>query len=133
MVRKFAPLCLTVLLLALAATSALAAVETLEIDVAPQVLQLNAQGTWLTIHTNLPLAEADAGTVLLDGSLAPSQVFADDCGNLVAKFPMTDVKPYVTDDQHTFTLSVDTTAGTTLVAEDTVTVRTGGSSGGRTR
>jgi hypothetical protein len=75
------------LLLAPAASFALEA----EIDVAPNVLNIQSQGTVVTVHTDLSYGSVDVYTVFLNG-IAIQSWKADNQGNFVAKFSMSAVK-----------------------------------------
>ena len=51
-------------------------------------------GDWLTVHADIPYRVVDTGTVVLtapNGWLDASATFADDRGNLVAKFKMSEL------------------------------------------
>jgi len=63
----------------------------IEIDVAPNVLNIASQGQVVTVHTNLPFAEVTASSVSLNG-VTISSWKADDQGRFVAKFLMSAVK-----------------------------------------
>jgi len=65
--------------------------ETIEIDVAPNVLNIQSQGTVVTVHTDISYWLVDVSSVYLNGILISSWK-ADDRGNFVAKFSMDDVK-----------------------------------------
>ena len=89
------------------------------IDVAPNVINLGSSSTWVTVHADIEYAVVNASSVVLivGSSTVPYDLcFADDRGNLVAKFGMNAVKDilfeYTTvepiDDWFTFELSVET-------------------------
>lgn len=61
------------------------------IDVAPAVLNLNNQGEVVTVHTDIAYSLVTASTVYLNG-VAINSWKADDRGNFVAKFLMTEIK-----------------------------------------
>lgn len=68
------------------------------IYVAPGVIAKSANCTWVTIHTNVPLNSVlfppDAlapAAVVADKVVTIDHMFADDCGNLVAKLKFADV------------------------------------------
>ncbi len=81
---------------------------TIEIKCSPAVVNLNSRagGNWMTVHTNLPwdemLAEED---VTLNG-LEAAVIKPDDCGDLVAKFLLSDLKPLLTAPSTDLTLTV---------------------------
>ncbi len=61
------------------------------IDVAPAVLNLNNQGEVVTVHTDIAYSLVTASTVYLNG-VAINSWKADDRGNFVAKFLMSEIK-----------------------------------------
>lgn len=61
------------------------------IDVAPAVLNLNNQGEVVTVHTDIAYSLVTASTIYLNG-VAINSWKADDRGNFVAKFLMTEIK-----------------------------------------
>ena len=61
------------------------------IDVAPNVLNIQSQGTVVTVHTDIAYGDVDVSSVFLNGILISSWK-ADDRGNFVAKFSMDEVK-----------------------------------------
>nr|WP_319494380.1 hypothetical protein [uncultured Desulfobacter sp.] len=63
----------------------------ISIDVAPSTLNLESQGTVVTIHTNIAFSSVDGGTVTLNG-IPIDWWKADNQGNFVAKFVMSEVK-----------------------------------------
>lgn len=66
-------------------------VQTIDIQVAPNVLNLQSNGTVVTIHTDISYSSVDASTVMLNGVEIQSWK-ADDRGNFVAKFNMDEIK-----------------------------------------
>jgi hypothetical protein len=74
--------------------------QTLEIGIqcSPSTIVLRAirSGDCLTVHADIPYSLVVKGSVELQapyGLLKPYSTFADDCGNLVAKFTMSELKP----------------------------------------
>jgi len=63
----------------------------IDIDVAPATLNLESQGTVVTVHTSIAYSYVVGGTVTLNG-LEISWWKADNQGNFVAKFVMSEVK-----------------------------------------
>ena len=63
----------------------------IEIDVSPNVLNLQSSGTVVTVHTNVDYNAVIASTVYLNG-IPISTWKSDDRGYFVAKFIMEDVK-----------------------------------------
>ena len=63
----------------------------LEIDIAPNVLNIQSSGTVVTVHTDIAYWAVDVSSVFLNGVLIQSWK-ADNQGNFVAKFSMDTVK-----------------------------------------
>ena len=63
----------------------------IDIDVAPATLNLQSQGTVVTVHTSIAFSSVDGGTVTLN-DIEISWWKADNQGNFVAKFVMSEVK-----------------------------------------
>jgi hypothetical protein len=61
------------------------------IRVAPNVLNIQSEGTVVTVHTDISYSDVDAYSVSLNG-IEISSWKADNRGNFVAKFPMDEVK-----------------------------------------
>ena len=61
------------------------------IDVAPSTLNIQSQGQVVTVHTGIAYSSVDGGTVELNG-IEISWWKADNQGNFVAKFVMSEVK-----------------------------------------
>ncbi len=61
--------------------------EAIDITVAPATLNLSYQGDWVTVHTDLAYRDEleDDFTWCLNG-VAATYIYADSCGDLVAKF-----------------------------------------------
>jgi hypothetical protein len=57
----------------------------IEIVIAPNVLNLEAYGTWVTVHATIPYGSVDTSTVYLNG-VEVDATKADSRGELVAKF-----------------------------------------------
>ena len=65
------------------------------IDVAPNVINLGSSSTWLTVHTDIGFTVVNTTSVVLkvgSGTVSNDLCFADERGNLVAKFDMNAVK-----------------------------------------
>ncbi len=86
--------------------------DDIEIQCSPSVVNLNSRtgGDWMTVHTDLDFpGDADAIDATLNG-LTAVNVFADDCGDLVAKFRLSELKGTLTaGTEVTLTLTVDVT------------------------
>jgi len=63
----------------------------IEIDIAPNVLNIQSSGTVVTVHTDIAYWMVEAFTLTLEG-LEISSWKADNQGNFVAKFLMAEVK-----------------------------------------
>ena len=90
--------------------------DDIEIQCSPSVVNLNSRtgGDWMTVHTDLDFPTAEEGVVVeivatLNG-LTAVNVFADDCGDLVAKFRLSELKGTLTaGTEVTLALTVDVT------------------------
>jgi len=63
----------------------------IEIDVAPETLNIQSQGVVVTVHTDIAYGAVDAYSVYLNGVYIKSWK-ADNRGNFVAKFWMDEIK-----------------------------------------
>lgn len=63
----------------------------IEITVSPSTLNLESNGTVVTVHTNLPFGSVDVATVYLNG-VALKSAKVDNRGFFVAKFRMEEIK-----------------------------------------
>ena len=87
--------------------------ETIEIQVAPKVLNLQNNGVVVTIHTDIPFSNVIVSTVSLNGIVIQSWK-ADSRGFFVAKFNLNEVKSLtdlVIEDYNTLTLVGESTNG----------------------
>ena len=94
--------------------------ETIDIVVAPSTINLNYQGPCITVHTNLAYVEGYAW--YLQGVLA-YDVFADDCGDLVAKFDSAAVIAKLTASDEPVTLTLKGESGGILIYQGSDDVR----------
>jgi hypothetical protein len=108
------------------------------IDVAPNVINLGSSSTWVTVHTDIAYAVVIATSVVLivDSYTVFSELcFADERGNLVAKFRMDVVKELFeteVDDLFTFELSGNTNSADNFSgAQDIRVFDNSGQSGGK--
>lgn len=108
-------------MLLVSATLAVADVS-VEIQVAPAQIVLKAPSTWLTVHADIPYSVVDDGSVQING-LDADQVFADDCGNLVAKVEMGRIKDLVAPPSVEITLTGLTTEAEAFSGSETVRVK----------
>jgi hypothetical protein len=70
----------------------------IEIDIAPNVLNIQSAGTVVTVHTDIAYWMVDAYTLELNG-IEISSWKADNQGNFVAKFLMDEVKALALEDE----------------------------------
>jgi hypothetical protein len=116
---------LIVFFLTLAFSAAVAAkAGGITIAISPSVLNLDSQGTWVTVHAEIPYSTVVGASVTLDG-LPVESTFADDRGELVAKFALAQVKDSLKSkvgSSVTLTLSGTTEDGGTFSGTDTVAV-----------
>ena len=100
--------------------------DEVRITVSPKSLAISSVGNKVTIHSNIPAGTVNVSTLELSidgiGSLAPISTFADDRGNLVAKFGMNDVKSMVTVPRAEFTLTGVYFSGGSFSATDVIKV-----------
>lgn len=84
----------------------------INIDVAPNVLNLNNQGVVVTVHTDIAYGLVTASTVYLN-DVPINSWKADDRGNFVAKFLMEEIKalPLNINETNTLQLKGETTTG----------------------
>ncbi|MFZ5832689.1 MAG: hypothetical protein ACOY3P_21590 [Planctomycetota bacterium] len=102
--------------------------EEIGIQVSPSTINLGEQGTWVTVHADIPLAGVITATVMLNG-VEVAWTKADSQGNLVAKFVVDDVRAIVAPPSATLELvgEVVTPEGTVAFSgSDSVRVIAGG-------
>lgn len=97
--------------------------EVIEIQVSPNVLNLQNQGQVVTVHTEIAYSLVDAETVSMNGVEIDSWK-ADDQGNFVAKFLMDEIVglPLDIDDYNTLTLEGTRYDGSTFTGSDDIMV-----------
>lgn len=96
--------------------------EAVAVQVSPSTLLVNAsQGGRVTVHVDIPFSVVLPSSVELNGIPAVS-VFADDRGNLVAKFDEVIVKETLTPPSATLVLTGVTKAGEPFCGTDEVQV-----------
>jgi hypothetical protein len=91
------------------------------IQVSPSTLNLESQGTWVTIHAEIPYSWVVGVSVTLNG-LPVDVTKADNRGELVAKFNLDDVKDMVSPGIVELTLLGVTKDGETFTGSEDVTV-----------
>lgn len=102
---------------------------TIPIQCSPSAVVLHAvrSGDWLTVHADIPYRLVDKATVSLEapnGPLKAAATFADDRGDLVAKFRMGDLISLLatTEPTNDLTLIGSTLAGISFAGTDTVRI-----------
>jgi hypothetical protein len=93
------------------------------IAVSPSTLVMGSQGTWVTVHADVPYRDVAVATVTLNG-IPVAATFADNQGDLVAKFLIDLVKdhPDVRPPSADVTLRALLDDGSEFVATDSIRV-----------
>ncbi len=99
-----------------------AAALEVEIQVSPASIEMDSEGTWITVHATIRYSLVDRATLSMNG-VTPSAVKSDACGDLVVKFARTDIFDIVSPPEATLTLSGLTTAGESFSGTVVVPVR----------
>ena len=92
------------------------------IVVSPNVLNLDSQGTWVTVHTDIPYADVDRTVIVTLNGVEVKVVKSDACGDLVAKFCIDDIIGIVQPGTATLTLFGTTVWGIPFSGSDTIKV-----------
>lgn len=74
--------------------------ESVPIVVSPNVINIDSLGGGVTVHAEIPFSIVDVGSIsaTLDGkAITVQSAFADNCGDLVVKFDMAEVKGILVD------------------------------------
>jgi hypothetical protein len=97
--------------------------DNIEIQVSPNVLNLQNNGEVVTVHTEIPYSQVDSETVTMNGVEIDSWK-ADDQGNFVAKFLMSEITglPLEIGAENELTLTGLKFDGTTFTGTDWVLV-----------
>ena len=115
----------SVLVLILGLSVGASPTQAIGISIAPQTINLQFQGEWVTVHANIPFAYVVPGSVALDGFSADIEK-ADDRGYLVAKFDIDRISDYLRtfldEGRATLTLTGGITTGGSFSGSDTVRV-----------
>jgi len=104
--------------------AALSAEIPIQIDVAPNVLNIQSQGVIVTVHTDIAYSAVDGASVYLNG-VAIQWWKADTRGNFVAKFVMDEIKTLdglIIDGYNVLVLNGYTTDGDTFIGEQEIKV-----------
>ncbi len=98
--------------------------EVVDIQCSPSVVVLDsvASGDWLTVHTDIPLSAVDTDEPIYLNGVLVDYVKADNRGNLVAKFDLTELKALLAPPSTVLTLEGTTVEGLAFVGSDTVGV-----------
>ena len=94
---------------------------TVPIVISPSTINLESEGTWVTVHAEIDYSDVVGATVTLNGITVKS-TFADNRGDLVAKFAVGDVRGIVEPGTAQLTLSGTTRDGDTFSGTDMVKV-----------
>jgi hypothetical protein len=94
----------------------------INIMVSPNVIALDSDTEWLTIHTDIPLSAVDTASLKVN-DIDVSWTKADNQGNLVAKFDMVAVKAILVPGEAVLVLTGLTEEGVSFSGTDTVEVR----------
>jgi len=95
-----------------------------DIQCSPAAVMLGAvaTGDWMTVHTDLPFRDVDR-TVAVELNGQPAKLLkADNRGNLVAKFDLTELRTQLQPGSVTLTLTGATLTGDTFAGSDVVRV-----------
>lgn len=113
----------TMLLIVLVLPAVTFAQEAIDIQVAPNVLNLKNQGQVVTIHTDIPFSEVVATSVSLNG-VEIDHWKSDSQGYFVAKFLMEEIKdlPLNIGENNTMTLNGDKVDGATFTGSEEILV-----------
>ena len=96
----------------------------IEIDVSPNVLNIQSQSTIVTVHTDIAYSLVVGASVFLNG-VAIDWWKADDRGNFVAKFVSDEIKTLdglIIGDYNTLTLNGFTTGGEAFIGTQDIMV-----------
>jgi hypothetical protein len=96
----------------------------IQIDVAPNVLNIQSEGTVVTVHTDIAYSEVVGTSVFLNG-VAISHWKADNRGNFVAKFLSDEIKTLdglIIDDYNTLVLTGYDTNGDAFIGTQDIKV-----------
>ena len=104
--------------------AALSAEIPIQIDVAPNVLNIQSEGVIVTVHTDIAYSAVVGASVYLNG-VAIQWWKADARGNFVAKFVMDEIKTLdglIIDGYNVLVLNGFTTDGDTFIGEQEIKV-----------
>jgi hypothetical protein len=95
----------------------------LTIRVAPRVLVLSSEGGRLTVHTDVPYADANDVLLAVNGINTEVVTFADDRGNLVAQCDKHDIEEAVGDFDGKWTTAIVTLNVNDESASETLSIK----------
>ncbi|MFC1933259.1 hypothetical protein ACFLXU_06535 [Chloroflexota bacterium] len=101
-----------------------AADGTFDMEVSPHVLNIESNSIYVHIHTNIAYADATVKALEVNETeiVGDIETFPDDCGNLVVKFEIEEVKAIVIPNEPAvFVLTCDYEGGE-CIGEDSVPV-----------
>lgn len=93
----------------------------IEITVSPNTLNLESEGTWVTVHTDIPYGSVETLSLELNG-IDVAWTKSDSKGYLVAKFNLDDVKGIIAPPDAELTLSGTTKDGISFEGTDIIEV-----------
>ena len=100
---------------------------TVAIQVSPSMLVLGSPGKWVTVHADIPFGAVDTSlpiTITLNGVMIKAvSCFADDCGDLVAKFELEIVQEFAERPSAALTFAGTTRDGAAFTGTATIRVK----------
>ena len=97
--------------------------EEIVIKISPGTIALNSSGEWVTVHAEIAYSAVDTESFSLNG-IAAARTKPDDCGDLVVKVDLEEIKAIVSPPEALLTLSGAKLDGTPVTGSDTVRVTT---------
>ncbi len=121
--QRFSLLTLTIFLFVFTLVTTECYALDIEIDVSPNVLNIQSNSTIVTVHTDIAYSLVSGATVTLN-DVEIDWWKSDDRGNFVAKFDSKDIKGLegLIDDYNTLTLTGYTTGGETFTGKQDIMV-----------
>lgn len=122
--KRILALCVGCMLVALVVPAVLQAGADLivPVQISPSTIVKSAPVTWVTVHADIGYGLVDPDSVKLEGIVATT-TFADNRGDLVAKFKFAEINAIVSAPQATLTLTGMTKDVTAFSGTATVAVR----------
>jgi len=97
----------------------------IDIVISPSTVNLDMKGVWVTVHADIPYSLVDHDVLVTLNAVPVKSTFADNRGDLVAKFPVGDVAAILTEyvgEEVELTLSGTAADGTEFYGTDTIRV-----------